>query len=109
VKRNSVPDDFAAFGRNTLVLKECISGIGTRASRRNRVIIEYGRESKHGRARMVLRGSNRMQIVAELRNNLQGDKHKRKAIVPRRFIDILLKRSPGLRRVGNAPNHFKEL
>jgi len=50
-----------------------------------------------------------MQIVAELRNNLQGDKHKRKAIVPRRFIDILLKRSPGLRRVGNAPSHFKEL
>jgi len=58
---------------------------------------------------MVLRGSNRMQIVAELRNNLQGDNHKREAIVPRRFFDTLLKRSPELRRVGNAPNHFKEL
>ncbi|MDQ0016017.1 hypothetical protein J2W23_004418 [Variovorax boronicumulans] len=37
---------------------------------------------------MVLRGSNRMQIVAELRNNLQGDNHKRKAIVFRRFLGI---------------------
>lgn len=38
---------------------------------------------------MVLRGSNRMQIVAELRNNLQGDKRKRgNAIVPRRSIGI---------------------
>ncbi|MDH6168603.1 hypothetical protein M2282_003756 [Variovorax boronicumulans] len=37
---------------------------------------------------MVMSGSNRMQIVAELRNNLQGDKHKRKAIVPRRFLGI---------------------
>jgi hypothetical protein len=58
---------------------------------------------------MVLRGSNRMQIVAELRNNLQGDKHKREAIVPPPILGTLLKRSPGLRRVGNAPNHFKEL
>ena len=41
------------------------------------------------RERMVLRGSNRMQIVAELRNNLQGDKHKRSnAIVPGREIGI---------------------
>jgi hypothetical protein len=37
---------------------------------------------------MLLRGSNTIQIVAELRNNLQGDKHKREAIVPRRFIGI---------------------
>jgi len=37
---------------------------------------------------MVLRGSNRMQIVAELRNNLQGDNHKREAIVFRRFLGI---------------------
>ncbi len=41
------------------------------------------RTRAHGR-----RGSNRIQIVAELRNNLQGDKHKRMAIVPRRFLDI---------------------
>ena len=70
----------------------CISGSGTRASRRNRKTHRNAGEDGQDARAAVAHGSNRMQIVAELWNYLQGDvKHP------------LLKRSPRLPRVGNAP------